>query len=117
MLVFFVYIIGLLGTFVLIAGGLTYIVVTLADRRPCPVRVPAGMLCGFVAGALFIWTLVPSDWSLPFWTTLAASVNTARYGHPVEHYAEGIVVWMMFGAVVGAVVGGSVACIAGRLLR
>ena len=117
MVAFFAYIIGLLGTFVLIAGGLTYIVVTLADHRPCPVRVPAGILCGYIAGALFVWTLVPRDWTLPFWTTLAATVNAAKYGHPVEHYAEGIVIWMIFGAVVGAVVGGCGTHIAGRWLR
>ena len=115
MLIFFVYMIGLLGTFALIAGGLTYIVVALADRRPCPLRVPAGILCGYVAGARFVWSLAPRDWKLPFWTTLAASVDAAKYGHPVEHYAEGIVIWILFGAVGGAVLGGFAAGIAGRL--
>jgi len=114
--VFFAYIIGLLGTFLLTTGGLTFIVVTLAGRRPCPV-VPAGMLCGYIAGALFVWTLVPRDWTLPFWTTLAASVNAEKYGHPLEHSAEGIVIWIMFGAVVGAVLGGFLTHIAGDRLR
>jgi hypothetical protein len=115
--VLFAHIIGLLGTFLLTTGGLTYIVVTLADRRPCPVRVPAGMLCGYIAGARFVWTLVPRDWTLPFWTTLAATVNAEKYGHPLEHSAEGIVIWIMFGAVVGAVVGGFLTHIAGDRMR
>jgi multisubunit Na+/H+ antiporter MnhB subunit len=118
MLSLFAYVVGLLGTFALVVGGLTSITVTLADRRcPCSLRVPTGILCGYIAGVLFVWILVPRDWTLSFWTTLAAAVNAAKYGHPVEHYAEGIVVAMMFCAVVGAVVGGSVTHIAGRLLR
>ncbi|MBZ5618764.1 MAG: hypothetical protein LAQ69_08585 [Acidobacteriia bacterium] len=117
MLVFFVVIIGLLGTFVLAAAGLTYIVVAVADRHACPVRVPATMLLGYVAGLLFVWILVPRNWTLPFWTTLAATVNAAKYGHPVEHAAEGIVIWMMLGAVVGSFVGGSVAHLVGEFLR
>jgi hypothetical protein len=117
MLIFLAYIIGLLGTLFLIAGVLTYIVVALTYRPPCPVRVAAAILCGYIAGALFVWTLVPSDWTLPFWTTLAATVNGEKYGQPVEHAAEAIFIWVMFGAVVGAVGGGSVIHIAGRLLR
>jgi hypothetical protein len=72
------------------------------------------MLCGYVAGALFLWTLVPGDWALPFWTTLAATVNAEKYGHAVEHAAEGIVIWMLFAAVAGAVIGGFAAHFAGR---
>ena len=101
----------------LIAGGLIYIVVTLANRRLGPVSVPAGILCGYIAGTLFVWFLIPSEWTLPFWTTLAATVNAEKYGHPVEHYAEGIVIGMMFGAVVGAAIGGFSTHIAGTLVR
>ena len=94
----------------------TYLVVTLADRRPWMLRVPAGVFCGYAAGALFVWSLVPREWALPFWTTLAASVNAERYGHSVEHPAQGIVIWILFGAVVGAVAGGSLAHVAGKRL-
>lgn len=117
MLIFLAYIVGLLGTFVLTTAGVTYIVVTLADRRPYPFRVVAGILCGFIAGALFVWSLVPSDWKLPLSTTLGATVNAEKYGHPVEHAAEGIVIWMLFAAVAGAVVGGFAAHIARNSLR
>jgi hypothetical protein len=114
MVVFFVWIIGLLGTLVLAGGALTYVVVTLTYRRPCPIHVPAGMLSGYVAGALFVWTLVPRDWALPFWTTLAAAGNAEKYGHALEHEAEAIVIWILFGAVAGSVAGGSLAHIAGN---
>ena len=116
MIAFFVWIIGLLGTVVLIAGGLTYILVTLANRRLGPVLVPAGMLCGYIVGALFVWTLVSRDWALPFWTTLAATVNAEKYGHALEHSAEAIVIWIVFGAVVGSAAGGFLAHIAGHRL-
>ena len=106
MLVFFVVMVGLLGTLLLSVGGLVYLVVTLAHGRPGPARVPAGILCGYFAGALFVWSLVPRDWELPLWTTVAATVDAEKYGHAVEHAAEGIVVWMLFAGVVGAVIGG-----------
>jgi hypothetical protein len=102
----FAYIVGLLGTVILIGGGLAYAVDTLIARCLNRVLVPAGVLCGYIAGALFVWSLIPREWTLPFWTTLAASVNAEKYGHPVEHYAQGVVIGMMFGAVVGAVIGG-----------
>jgi hypothetical protein len=103
---FLVYIIGLLGTLALAAGGLTYIVVAVTGRRRRSLRLPAAIASGFFVGALFVWMLVPRSWPLPLWTTLAAAGNAEKYGHPVEHSAEGIVVWMMFGAVVGAAGGG-----------
>jgi uncharacterized protein (DUF2062 family) len=59
---------------------------------------------------------MPRAWALPLWTTLAASVNAAKYGHPVEHYAQGIVIGMMFGAVVAAVIGGFSARVAARFV-
>jgi hypothetical protein len=111
------YIIGLFGTLILIAGGLMYVVDTLINRRLGPVVVPAGILCGYIGGALFVWSLIPREWTLPFWTTLAAAGNAEKYGHPVEHYAEGIIIAMMFAAVVGAVIGGFSTYFGGRFLR
>ena len=117
MLSLLAYFVGLLGTFALIVGGLMYIAVALKDHRLRSLPSFAGILCGYTAGVLFVGALVPHDWTLPFWTTLAAAGNAAKYGHPVEHYAEGIVAGMMFCGVVGAVIGGSVTHIAGTLLR
>ena len=103
MVVFFVWLIGLIGTLFLSVAGLTYIVVTLAERRPSELRLPAAVLGGYVGGALFVWSLVPRDWTMPLWTTFAAAVNAEKYGHEVEHSAEGIAIWILFGAVLGAV--------------
>jgi hypothetical protein len=57
-----------------------------------------------IGSDLFIWNLVPRNWKLPLWERSGALVNSASYGHSVEHYAEIVRVWMMFGTVVGAVV-------------
>jgi hypothetical protein len=59
----------------------------------------------FIAGALasgyVAWQLVPSEWTLPFLTTLEAAVNADKYGHAVEHYAENVVVMITFAAMLG----------------
>jgi hypothetical protein len=75
MITVLVWITGLLGTLLLTVGGVVYLVVTLMDGRPWRIHVPAGMLCGYAAGALFVWNLAPSGWKLPLSTTLAASLN------------------------------------------
>jgi hypothetical protein len=90
-LVFFASLIGFLGTFLLIEGGLTYILVTIVHRRPGPLHLVVGVLCGYLSGALFIWTVV--------------------------HREEGIGLLMMAGAVIGAVVSGLVATNSARLLQ
>jgi hypothetical protein len=87
------------------------------DLTTPPNRLAAGILAGCLAGILFVWAVVPREWTLSFWTTIAAAGNAAKYGHPVEHYAEGIVVAMMFYAVVGAATGGFLTHFTGVLLR
>jgi hypothetical protein len=109
MLSLLAYFVGLLGSLILIVAGLMYVVVAMTDRRPPrSLRLAGGILGGYIAGVLFVWALVPRGWTLWFWTTLAAAANAEKYGHPVEHYAEGIVVAMMFCGVVGAIAGGSI---------
>ena len=53
-----------------------------------------------VTGAL-AWHSVPSEWSLPFRTTLEAAVNSEKYGHAIEHSAENILVLLTFACVAG----------------
>jgi len=117
MLIFLAWIVGLIGTLVLTVAGVMYILVSLVDRRPYPICVVGGIICGYIAGPLFIWTLVPRDWPLGFWTTLAATVNAEKYGHTLEHAAEGIVIWMLFAATACAVIGGFAADIVGQRLQ
>lgn len=57
---------------------------------------------GFWLGGLATWTMIAQRWSMTFWQTLAASVDAETYGHPLEHQAESILVFVLFAAVVTA---------------
>jgi hypothetical protein len=70
----------------------------------------AAILVGYILGGSLIWSFVPSEWPLSFGETLAASVDVKTYGHPIEHYAESILVVMLFACLAGALI--SVAIIA-----
>jgi len=102
------YMIGLFGTLVLVPGIPCYLLAALIRRRRTSLFIAVAMLCGYVGGATLVWNLLTSDWSLSLSTTFAASVNAAKYGHPTEHYAQGIVIGMAFGAVLGAIAAGAV---------
>ena len=75
----------------------------------------------FTAGALVtglsVWRLALSVWTLPFWTTLAASVNAEKYGHPLEHEAEQILTLLIFAAVLGGAATAGTAALGGRMSR
>jgi hypothetical protein len=75
------------------------------------------ILVGYLGGGTVLWSFVPPEWQLSFWETLAASVNAKTYGHPVEHYAESILVLMLGACVGGAIVSGALAVAAARALR
>ena len=102
------YIIGLFGTLFLVPGIPCYLLSAVIHRRRTSFFIAVAILCGYFGGATLVWNLVPSDWPLSLSTTFAASVNATKYGHPTEHYAEGIVVGMAFAAVVGAITAGGV---------
>ena len=77
----------------------------------------AGACCavvGFLAGGGAVWKLVASVWHLSFLTTVEAAVNAEKYGHPVEHTAENILVWVLFGGVVAGLISGAGAALALR---
>jgi hypothetical protein len=102
------YSIALFGTLVLVPGIPCYLLAALIRRRRTSLFIAIAMLFGYAGGATLVWNLLTADWSLSLSTTFAASVNAAKYGHPTEHYAQGLVVGMAFGAVLGAVAAGGV---------
>lgn len=62
--------------------------------------------------------MLPAEWSLPFWTTLKATVDAEMYGHAVEHYAQGVVLMMTAAAVCGgAALAGGVTLLSARFLK
>ncbi len=86
-----------------------------SGRRP-PALVPALVLwAGFWTGGLVCWSLVSTRWSMPFWHTLAASVNSEKYGHVLEHQAENILFFVLLASVCTALLSWGVTWLAGRL--
>jgi len=77
----------------------------------------SALAAGCMAGVLLAWSLLPASWPLSFGETLEASINAAKYGHPVEHYAEGAVILMWCASAAGAFVCGGAATLACRASR
>jgi len=84
----------LIGCFLLIAFGLIESAVSLVRflRFGTGLRklVAATSFCvgGLVVGWIVWRVAMPDDWTLTFWTTIKASVDSATYGHTTEHAAE-----------------------------
>lgn len=74
-------------------------------------------IVGYIAAGATVWIITPPEWTLSFPQTLAASVDSDTYGHPVEHYAESVLVVMLIACVLGSALFSAVATFAGRLLR
>lgn len=59
----------------------------------------------FIASALvsgwLIWQAVPPEWTLPFWTTVKAGVDSETYGHQIEHAAEVIATDVIVASMLG----------------
>ena len=72
---------------------------------------------GFVAAGVAVWSIAPPEWTLSFPQTLAASVDSQTYGHPIEHYAESLLAVMLIACVLGATLFIAVATFGRRLLR
>jgi multisubunit Na+/H+ antiporter MnhB subunit len=79
------------------------------------VLVALSFVAGTCGGGALAWYLVPSEWSLPFRTTLEAAVNAEKYGHTIEHTAENILVFITFASVAGGVLGASIAAVSPKL--
>jgi len=67
-----------------------------ADARSSASRLLEAlvMLVVFLISVGPIWRLISGHWSMSFLSTLEASVNAEKYGHPVEHAAESILVML-----------------------
>ena len=79
--------------------------------------IGAAVFLGYLGGGALVWRLTPARWPLSLWDTLAASVNARVYGHPVEHYAECLVVLMLVACAAGALLSGALAAARLRLPR
>ena len=67
------------------------------------------MSSAFLLAGVVSWYAMTPGWHLSFATTLAASVDSQSYGHPVEHTAENLLVAVLFFAVVSSMAAGALA--------
>ncbi len=76
--------------------------------------VSVAMLLAFYAGAILLWRVIIAMryWTLPFLTMIHAAGNAEKYGHPIEHTAEGLLIGLLFWSSVAAVIAGIVTGIA-----
>jgi len=86
---------GPLLVLALMSGTLAMAVVAVRRRR-------VGVVLGYLAGVTLLWALRPTGWPLGLLETMQATVDSATYGHAVEHGAENLVLWMMVFGLVGA---------------
>jgi ribose/xylose/arabinose/galactoside ABC-type transport system permease subunit len=94
--------------------GCTYL---FTGKRGRGVLIAGLFVLGALASGAAVWQLVPSQWTLPFWTTLKATVDAEKYGHAVEHYAEGVVMMMTFAALIGGAACAGGVALGSKLLR
>lgn len=73
-----------------------------------PLVITVVMTVVFYAAASTIWNLAAPDWPLSLPRTFEASIDSRQYGHPVEHQAETILVWMLLGSTLAASVAGAI---------
>jgi hypothetical protein len=71
-------------------------------RKSVPLAVTAMALAGFLIGGAIGWACRPDAWQMPLWQTAEASVNSEKYGHPIEPQAERVLLYFLFSGVLGA---------------
>jgi hypothetical protein len=89
-------------------------------RRSSTLAIIIGL--SFAVGGLVGWSQRPTEWSVGLWQTAVASVNAETYGHAYESKAERVLLFFMYGGMLGALVGAVIAGVfiratAGRLRR
>lgn len=101
--------------------GLASVVGRLCDHgrtnRIITLLTRAAIFAGYIAGGFLAWLWTRRGWRMSFWDTLTASVNAEKYGHPTEHYAESVLVLMLFACAAGALLWATIAAAAIRLWK
>lgn len=111
----------LIVSFILIAG-MPVVLVSLAfmhlrtRRYRREILIAFAFVAGGLIGGVLTWHAVPSGWALPFWTTLAATVDAEKYGHTIEHAAEQIMTMVTFACVLAGVVSAVAAATGPRIV-
>lgn len=103
-------VLGIVAGYLIILAGFLYLALMplavadlLIERRWRDLAVAGSSIGGFLLAGVLSWFVLARGWTLSFATTLHASVDAATYGHPVEHYAESLLLGVLFFSLVGAV--------------
>ena len=63
----------------------------------------AGVLIACVLlGGLTGWSQRPAEWQLGLWQTARVSVDAATYGHAYESQAERVLLYFVYGGMLGS---------------
>jgi hypothetical protein len=100
-----------------LAGSATLALVFSRTNGQSYLPVLFWAVVGYLAAGTAVWFITPPEWTLSFPQTLAASVDSQTYGHPIEHYAESLLVVMLIACVLGAAVLSAIATFGRRLGR
>jgi len=79
----------------------SYVAVLAARSGRLRWAVPGSGVAGFLIGAVIGWASVPAAWTASLWTTIVASGDAMTYGHPFEHAAEQVLMYVFFSAALG----------------
>ncbi|HEY3442747.1 MAG TPA: hypothetical protein VGK29_18450 [Paludibaculum sp.] len=72
-----------------------------ARSEAIPLATASILLAGFLIGGAIGWACRPDAWTMPLWQTAEASMNFAKYGHPLEAQAERVLLYFLYGGVLG----------------
>jgi len=62
----------------------------------------AGVLVAcFFLGGLIGWSQRPAEWQLGLWQTARVSMDAATYGHAYESQAERVLLYFIYGGMLG----------------
>ena len=61
------------------------------------------VVCALLGG-LIGWSQRPAEWPLGLWQTARVSVDAATYGHPYESQAERVLLYFIYGGLLGSAV-------------
>ena len=104
-----------LMVFALTLAGCAKVALIFKGGRRRPHSVLIWAVAGYIAAGATVWWLTPPEWTLSFTETLAASVDSETYGHPIEHYAESLLSVMLIASVLGSALFSAVGTFGGRL--
>ena len=96
-----------LGVILTLAMAFAFVDATIDFREVGRSRkqfaVSGAYLLALLVSVMLWWHVLTPSWPLSFWSTLRASVDSATFGHSIEHAAENILVIVELLSVICAI--------------